>query len=272
MNSFRYHPTATNQAPWPRRRFLQALGLAACAPVLARAAEAGAKVTPAEAFDPVVESFMRERGIPGGALAVVKAGKLVYARGYGWADREKKLPARPASLFRIASVSKPITAVAVLKLVEQGRLTLDARPFDLLQLRAQIPAGQTLDERWRRVTIRQLLQHTGGWDRDQSRDPMFRAVEIAKELGEERPAGAGAVIRWMLGRKFDFDPGTRYAYSNFGYALLGRVIEKIAGGTYERFVRKKILAPIGIKTVRIGASLASGQAKDEVRYYSKEDG
>lgn len=272
MNSFRLHPSVTNQALWPRRRFLQTLGLAACAPVLIRAAEAGAKMTPAEAFAPVVESFMRERGIPGGALAVLKNGRLVYAQGYGWADREEQIPARPTSLFRIASVSKPITAVAVLKLVEQGRLDMDARPFELLQLRAQIPEGKTLDERWTRVTIRQLLQHTGGWDRDQSLDPMFRAVEIAKELGGERPAGAQEVIRWMLGRKFDFDPGTRYAYSNFGYCVLGRVIEKVSGQSYENFVREKILAPLGIQTMRIGASLEGGQVKDEVHYYTKGDG
>src|SRR5687767_12521825 len=73
-------------------------------------------------FDREVEQFMQARGVPVAALAVVKDRRLVYARGYGWADRERQEPVRPDSLFRIASVSKPITGVAVLKLVEDGRL------------------------------------------------------------------------------------------------------------------------------------------------------
>ena len=79
------------------------------------------------------------------------------------------------------------------------------------------------------------------------------------------------VIRYMLSRELDFDPGTRYAYSNYGYCVLGRLIEKLSGQTYEEFVREKILAPIGIKQMRIGASLDGKQAPGEVRYYTADD-
>src|SRR5580658_3597712 len=112
-----------------RRRFL---GCLAAAALSTRASAAGKAI--AEAFDGEVNSFMQARKIPGGTLAVIKDRRLVYARAFGFADLEKKEPARPDSLFRIASISKPFTAVAVLKLVAAGRLSMDAPAFALLQL------------------------------------------------------------------------------------------------------------------------------------------
>jgi N-acyl-D-amino-acid deacylase len=215
-----------------------------------------------------MEQFMAPRKVPGGALAVVKDRRLVYARGYGWADREQREPARPDSLFRIASLSKPVTAVAVLQLVEQGKLSLEERALDLVQVEPFVPAGQTPDPRLRRITVRQLLQHTGGWDRDQSFDPMFRAVETAEALGVPRPARARDVIRYMLGQRLDFEPGARHAYSNFGYCVLGRIVEHVSGLTYEQQVRGQVLAPIAIQDMRVGASLAGGRAPGEVHYYT----
>lgn len=214
---------------------------------------------------------MRERGVPGGALAVVKDRRLVYAKGYGWADRERQIPATPTSLFRIASISKPITAVGVLKLVEDGRLSLDAKAFDLVRAEPLLKDGQKVDPRLARITVRQLLQHTGGWDRDKSFDPMFRATRIAEATGTPAPATPDAVIRYMLGKPLDFDPGQRYAYSNFGYCVLGRIIENVSGQSYEQFMRKRILAPAGIRDMRIGATLQSGQARGEVRYYTRDE-
>lgn len=253
-----------------RRRFLGAGTALAAATAFARAAPAEPAVRPADAFDEAIERFMRARGVPGGALAVVRHGRLVHARGYGWADRDGQVRASPDSLFRIASVSKPITAVALLQLAGRGRLDLDARVFDLLGLAAKVPDGRPLDPRWKQVTVRHLLQHTGGWDRDKSFDPMFQARRIAEAFGEAPPAGAGSVIRYMLGQPLDFDPGTRHAYSNFGYCLLGRVVEQAAGQAYEKQVREAVLAPAGITGMRIGASLAAGRAPGEVRYYTAD--
>jgi len=223
--------------------------------------------SPFASFDREIEQFMQARKVPGGALAVVKDRRLVYARGYGLADREQRERVRPTSLFRIASISKPITSAAVLKLVEHGKLDLDAHVWDSLDLRSWIPGGKKADERWRQITLRHLLQHTGGWDRDKSFDPMFRSRAISKELGVASPPGPRDIIRYMLGQSLDFDPGTRYAYSNFGYCLLGRVIEKFAGLDYEKSVQQTILAPLGIRRMRMGRSLAKHQVKDEVRYY-----
>lgn len=253
-----------------RRQFLRDCALGAMAwtvPTVGIGAQ-GRPVTVAEAFDREVEAFMQARQVPGGALAVLKNGRLVYARGYGWADREKQIPVRPESLFRIASLSKPLTAVAVLRLVEAGRLDLDARAFELVKLEPLSSARARPDRRLAQITIRQLLHHTAGWDRDRSFDPMFRSREIARVAGEPPPAGPQAIIRYMLGRKLDFEPGTRYAYSNFGYCVLGRLIEAVSGLSYERFVQEKLLAPIGIRPMQLGRTRTA--ASGEVCYYMRD--
>ncbi|HEY3863328.1 MAG TPA: serine hydrolase domain-containing protein [Verrucomicrobiae bacterium] len=253
-----------------RRRFLRQGALAAAvigagASSMTPRAFGAAGKTIGEAFDEKVLAYMKPREIPGAALAVVKDSRLVYARAYGWADLENKQPARPDSLFRIASISKPFTAAAVLQLVAAGRLNMDAPAFELLQLEPL--SGSQPDPRLKRIAVRHLLHHTGGWDRDQSGDPMFMSDKIARANGEPPPANQHAIIRYMLGQPLDFDPGARYAYSNFGYCVLGRIIEKISGRGYEPYMRKHVLAPIGIRRMRQGLSRASGRAEGEVKYY-----
>src|SRR5882724_2012814 len=121
----------------------------------------GSSFSPFVAFDREIQEFMSARNVPGGALAVLKDARLVYTRGYGWADRENKSPVKPTSLFRIASISKPFTAVAVLKLVEEQKLELDAPVWDLLDLASWVPGGKNSDERWKQISVRHLLNHTG---------------------------------------------------------------------------------------------------------------
>ncbi len=255
-----------------RRQFIQtgALTLAAASQGCVARVKSETKPGLAAAFDREMEAFMSARGVPGGALAVVKDRRLVYARGYGWADREKKISARPDSLFRIASISKPITGVAVLKLVEDGKLSLDAKAFPLLGIQPAVQSFVDPEPRLRDITIRQLLQHTGGWDREKSFDPMFRSERIARANLTSPPASATDVIRYMLSRPLDFDPGARYAYSNYGYCVLGRLIEKASGQSYEKFVQEKILAPAGISRMQLGQSPEGQQAKGEVRYYPND--
>lgn len=223
-------------------------------------------------LDEVIEEFMREHRIPGLSVAVTKDGRLVYARGFGYADVAEKTPVEPASLFRIASISKPVTAVAILKLVESGKLSLDDKVFEILDYEPHLPDGVDFDERQREITIRHLLQHRGGWDRNASFDAMFRSVAFAKELGLEPPAEPDAIIRVMLGKPLDFAPGERYAYSNYGYCLLGRVIEKLTGQAYVDFVRSAILEPVGIESMTIGGTRLSDRLAKEVCYYDPAQG
>ncbi|HEY3837896.1 MAG TPA: serine hydrolase domain-containing protein, partial [Bryobacteraceae bacterium] len=133
-------------------------------------------------YDRLINSLMQRYHLPGASVAITRYGKLVFAQGYGLADRERQTPVKADSLFRIASISKPFTAVAILRLVEQKKLRLDDKAFAYLKdLRP--PKGRAPDPRLAAITIRQILHHTGGWDRDAGFDPMFRPVIEAEAVG-----------------------------------------------------------------------------------------
>ncbi len=222
----------------------------------------GRPVPGCEAFDELLRRFLSQHAVPGAALAVGRAGELLYARSIGLAHVDERIPVEPHSLFRIASISKPISAVAILQQVERGQLALETCVWELLNL------AEPTDPRWKRITVRHLLQHTGGWDRSMSIDPMFMSIEFAAEAGTPPPAGPLNVIRAMLKRPLDFDPGTKYAYSNFGYCLLGRVLERLPSArdrSYEQIVRQEVFAPVGAWSPRIGRTVTT--SVDEVRYY-----
>jgi N-acyl-D-amino-acid deacylase len=230
----------------------------------------GAAVPGMGSYDQNIADLMRKYAIPGGAVAVMRDGKLIYARGFGYADVENRTPVQPDALFRIASVSKPITGVAIMKLVEEGKLGLDDRVAPFIAHLTPAP-GATVDPRWEQITIRQLLNHTGGWDRDKPNggfDPMFRPAIAAATVNAPMPASAETVIRYMKGMPLDFNPGEKHVYSNFGYAILGRVIERVSGMPYEEYVRTRVLQPVGANRTRLGRTRMSGALADEVKYYS----
>jgi len=222
--------------------------------------------------DAIMQEFIKQNSLPGAALAITDHGRLVYARGFGYADVGSKEPVRPSSLFRIASISKPITAVAILQLVDQGKLSLDDKVFEILRYEPHLEVGGEIDALQNDITIKHLLQHRGGWDRDKSFDAMFKSIEFAETLGVAPPADPESIIRMMLGKRLDFNPGERYAYSNYGYCLLGRVIEKLTGQPYEEYVKAKVLAPLGVTAMQVGATHLDGRKLDEVRYYDPQLG
>jgi N-acyl-D-amino-acid deacylase len=254
----------------PARRWVRAASMAAA--VLALVAckpekqAASPEIGPADSFKPVISDLMAKWGIPGGAVGLVKDGRLVMAEGYGFADRERGRTAQADSLFRIASLSKPITAVAALKLVEEGRLGLDDKAFRLLD-DMKPPPGAFFDPRLTDITVRDLLRHSGGFDRAASGDPMFKPMDIAGAMGVAPPASVETIIRYMFTQPLDFPPGTQYAYSNFGYCLLGRIIERVTGERYRDFVRTHILKPMGITDMRPGRTERKSRADGEVVYY-----
>jgi N-acyl-D-amino-acid deacylase len=216
------------------------------------------------AFDQVMQEFMRDRQISGGTLAVLKDGQIVLQRGYGYADARKHKLLGPETPLRIASVSKPITAAAVLKLIRAGKLRLDTKVFALLQV-TPLP-GKVMDKRLTDVTVGHLLTHQGGWDRETAGDPMFRWLQIAQELRKPGPVSAHDVVRYMAGEPLQFDPGSKSVYANFGYCVLGRVIEKASGKSYIRYVREDLLAPLGIKSIDLGRTLPKDRDPREPLY------
>jgi CubicO group peptidase (beta-lactamase class C family) len=224
------------------------------------------------AYDDLMTSFLREHKPPGAALAVAHRGRLVYARGFGHADVEKKETVQPTSLFRIASVSKPITAAAVMHLVDKQKLKLDDPVFPLLKLEPHLEPGGRVDPRLHTIRVHHCLQHTAGWDRDKSFDPMSAgtAERVARALNVRLPVNPKQIICYTMGKPLDFAPGTAYAYSNFGYCVLGRVIEAVSGRPYHEFVAREILAPLGIRRMRLGKNLLQDRAAEEVRYYDSK--
>jgi CubicO group peptidase (beta-lactamase class C family) len=213
-------------------------------------------------FDAAVMAFMEERSIACGSLAVTRNGRLVLARGYTWApDRAPVAPTGPVSLFRTASVTKPVTAAAVLRLIQDGRLHPEDRVVDRLRL------GAVADPRLAEVTVLHLLRHRGGWDRAVSGDPMFADQGIASALGRPLPIGQDDIVWYVTGQRLDHDPGTTFAYSNYGYLLLGRIIERVTGLPYDTYVRRAVLAPLGIGGMRLGRTLVP--APGEVPYHSQ---
>jgi N-acyl-D-amino-acid deacylase len=187
-------------------------------------------------------------------------------RGYGAADKTLGAPVTPRTRFRLGSLSKPITAVAILKLVEEGRLRLDDKILPLLGDLAP-PADTIRDPRVHAITIRHLLHHTGGFDRDASGDPVFmpRAGHALARLRAKPPPTCQVVLRVVLEDQLDFDPGSRFAYSNLGYCILGRIIERITGMSYVEYVRRHLLEPAGASSLMLGRTLVA--SPDEARYY-----
>ncbi|MFL5488681.1 MAG: serine hydrolase domain-containing protein [Gemmatimonadaceae bacterium] len=216
-----------------------------------------------------MRNMMRTYGIPGGAVALVRDGKLFYARGFGYADLENKTPVEPDALFRIASVSKPITSAAIMTLVQEGKLKLDDRVAPFIAYLTPAP-GATVDPRWEQITIRHLLNHTAGWDRDKPNggfDPIDRPAIAAAAVNAPAPASSETLIRYMKGMPLDFNPGEAHVYSNFGYIILGRVIERVSGMPYEQYVRARVLQPVGANRTQQGKSRMSGALPEEVKYY-----
>jgi CubicO group peptidase (beta-lactamase class C family) len=266
----------TNSDPVVSRRQVLVKGASLITGALAIPAASGQEV-PATgstarrlaAYDDLMQEFFREYRPPGAALAVARNGRLVYARGFGFADVEKREAVQPHSLFRIASVSKPITAAACFRLIEQGKLHLGDKVFELLGYRPDPGSGSIPDARLMQVTVRDCLQHTGGWDRGKSGDPMGnRSIRaLARSLNIRAPVKPEQIIQYMMGKPLDFDPGTAFVYSNFGYCVLGRVIEKVSGKSYGEFVRKEVLEPLGIQRMRLARNLLRDRAPGEARYY-----
>jgi N-acyl-D-amino-acid deacylase len=216
----------------------------------------------------VMGDLMARWELPGGQLALAKDGRLALDRGCGLADVERGEPVQPTSLFRIASVTKAITAVAILTLVDKGTLALDDAVFPLLDFAP--PAHTTMDPRLATITVQDLLVHAGGWDSALTFDPQGLPFSrmAAASVGLADPAEAATIVRFMLGEPLDFDPGARQAYSNFGFNVLGRVIERVSGQPYGAYVRDHVLAPAGITRMRLGRTRLADRAPGEVRYYA----
>lgn len=227
------------------------------------------------AFDKRFVTFMRHWRVPGASVAIMRNDQLVFAHGYGWANAETRQPVTPDSLFRVGSVSKAITAITILKLVEEGRLKLDDKAFLLLSdLR---PLNNRHNPGIYQITVRNLLQMASGWQTN-AIDPMFGpwSVHMLTQLGDynhEVPPDCETAARLMMGMPLHSKPGTQFSYSNINYCLLGLLTNKATNvpysyQNYEAYVQQNILAPLGIIDMHIGDTLFQNRAPNEVKYYT----
>ncbi len=221
-----------------------------------------------EPLDKVMRETMKKFGVPGGALAVAKDGKLVVAKGYGWANVARRQPVTVDSRFCLASVGKAVTSVAVMRLVQDGKLSLDDRVYGLLG-RPKPLDGFQLDPRVNDITVRHLLLHAAGFDPRKGGEYLRMPKKIAKQTGRKLPLSDELIIRYALSRPLAYAPGTEEHYSNFGFFLAREVVQRASGQPYEQYVREHVLRPAGITDMEMEQP-APSYYPNEVRRYGRD--
>lgn len=221
-------------------------------------------------IDTEMERFMSNWELSGASLALARDGKLVYAKGYGYADSQAGEEVEPYHLFRVASISKLITATGIMKLAEEGLLSLDDRVFGPDGILSQEPYTNYRDKRVEDIEVRHLLNHSGGWT-NRWGDPMFMPSVVAKKLGKDLPVSDEDIISFMLDKRLHFKPGGMSSYSNLGYVILGKVIEQVSNQSYEDYIKGSVLLPLGIYDMQLGNSHLDQLNPLEVRYYEPFD-
>lgn len=216
--------------------------------------------------DSAVNDLLKDWRIAGASVAIAREGRLVYAKGFGFADKEAGETVSPNHVFRIASVSKLVTAVAVMKLTEEGKIDIDDKVFGEEGILNDSIYLTIADKKMKDISVRDLLYHQGGWS-SRSADIMFEPVMVAKAMGTPAPASPETIIRYALKQRLPYKPGTVYSYSNLGYTMLGKVIEKASGLEYEDYVSEYVLEPLGIYGMQIGGNLRENKCDNEVTYY-----
>ena len=186
-----------------------------------------------EQLEPFITEVMQQASMPGFAIAVVENQRIVYSAGFGVRNLRSKELMTASSLFHMASITKPFVATSIMQLWEQGKIDLDAPIVKYL------PYFRLADERYKRITVRQMLSHISGmpdvqnyeWDKPQYDDGALERF-----------------VRSISDRSLIAEPGTRMQYSNMAFEVLGDVIAKVSGMTFEDYVKRNILEPVGMKS------------------------
>ena len=222
-------------------------------------------------MDREIERFMQKWNIKGMSFAITRHDSLLYAKGYGYADVEIDRKLEATDIMRIASASKLVTAIGVMKLVEQGKLTLNSKifgPEGILNDTAYTNA--MCDKRMLDITVDHLLRHMGGFGRGAG-DPMFTTNEIIKAKRLPGPPSQEELVKIVLGRRIAFAPGKGRIYSNFGYMLLSMAMERVTGESYWDYVTENVLRPAGCYSFRPATNYYEERHPNESKYYAPDD-
>jgi CubicO group peptidase (beta-lactamase class C family) len=216
--------------------FLVAIGLVSTAPVWAQVSASPPKEFDLAAIDTYVGSYVRDKGLVGLSVAIMRDGQIVFAKGYGQRSLEEKLPVEANTSFAIGSITKQFTCACVLLLAEEGKLSV------------RDPVSKYYPHLTRAgdITLLDLMNHTSGY-------PDYYPLDFV-DRRMLKPISLEGMLREYAGGKLDFEPGSRYSYSNTGYILLGGVIEKVSGKKFGEFLQTRILTPLKMEHSKFGTS------------------
>ncbi len=214
-----------------------------------------------ETLDDITSGFktlLTAYGIPGAQIAITRNEKLVYSKAFGLADAAKNIAVNESSLFRIGGISKAITLMALSTLVADKKLKPDDFVFGSGALLGTRYGSLQYEPLVETIKVSDLLEHKGGFA-DEPNDIMLDVVTLTQEE---------LIGKVLDERSLTYVPGTTYAYSNFGYCVLGRIIESISGKSYEAYVQERLLGPMNLTNMKIGRNTQEEAYPNEVRYYS----
>lgn len=214
-----------------------------------------------------IKRYLLRWEINGAQIAVTRNDSLLYVKGFGWADMEKKQEMQPSNIMRLASVSKLLTAVGVMKLAEVGTLKLSDHVFGPKGILNDTAFTNAIkDQRYLDITVEQLLRHKAGFTTGAG-DPMFSTRYIMMQNRLITPPDNNTLMKILLKRRLGFTPGTAKRYSNVGYTLLSMIIEKKTRMSYEDYMRRFVFEPAGCYDFHIAGSYEKDRRRNEVKYY-----
>lgn len=220
-----------------------------------------------EEFDKAILEFLTARGFDCATLAIIKDGKFLVKRGYGWSNKNKTKLTSPDDYFRIASLSKIFTCIAINNLITNNQISYET---PMIQFLGYPRNGH--DQKLNKINIFHLMFHQGGWNSDRTLDPLLSigivANKLNKKISDLKP---NDITKYIIENiKLDFEPATNTKYSNVGYLFLGRIIEKVSKTSYLDFINNVICKPANAR-VEIGPSRLSNRSPSEIEYYKSND-
>ena len=218
-------------------------------------------------MDSLVERYLKRWEINGAQLVITRNDSMLYARGFGFADKEKGIKMEPNMVMRFASVSKLITAVGIMKLYEMGKLHMNDKVFGAKGILNDTTYNNSIkDARYYDITVEQLLRHQAGFT-NYAGDPMFSTRYIIMQNHLTTPPDHKTLLRILLKRHLGYTPGQAKCYSNLGYMILSEIIAKKSSMSYENFMQKYVLHPAGCYDMHIAGTYYKDRRPNEVKYY-----
>jgi len=214
--------------------------------------------------DKVINEWMKTIKATAASVTVTKDGKTVIDKRYGFLDTRKKRPTDKNTVFRIGSCTKPIVAIAILNLSAAGKVSLNDKIYELLDIKPI--DGELGDERLKDITLQHLLDHKGGWDSTRAIDPLYELQTIRSKLKLKRDPKKQEIVKFMWAQPLQDSPGRTRLYSNFGYLLLGLAIEKTTGHNLERSIQELVCEPLGIDSIGLSHYRRRRRPTREVHY------